>query len=67
MKRKGVSFYALRHTFRTVADRSKDQPAVDYIMGHVREDMASLYRERIDDDRLQAVVAIVREWLFGVK
>ena len=34
-------------------------------MGHVRDDMASLYRERISDDRLRAVVQHVRNWLFG--
>jgi integrase len=59
------NFYTLRHTFRTVADESKDQPAADYIMGHARDDMASTYRERINDDRLKAVVDHVRQWLFG--
>jgi integrase len=64
LRRKGLGFYALRHTFRTIADKSKDQPAIDHIMGHARDDMASHYRERIDDDRLQAVVGVVREWLW---
>jgi hypothetical protein len=27
--------------------------------------MASVYRERIDDDRLRAVVEHVRHWLLG--
>ena len=64
LKRRGLGFYALRHTFRTVADRTKDKPAIDHIMGHARDDMASLYRERIEDDRLKAVVNVVRMWLW---
>jgi integrase len=63
----GRGFYALRHTFRTIADQSKDQPAIDHIMGHARGDMASVYREGIDDDRLQTVVATVYEWLWPTK
>ncbi len=59
------NFYALRHTFRTIADRAKDQPAADYIMGHARDDMASIYREGIEDDRLRAVSDHVRAWLFA--
>jgi hypothetical protein len=59
------NFYTLRHTFRTVADESKDQPAVDYIMGHVDASMAGHYRERIDDSRLKAVTDHVRAWLFA--
>jgi integrase len=63
--RKGLGFYTLRHTHRTVADEARDQPAADFIMGHARDDMASVYRERIADDRLRAVVEHVRAWLFG--
>lgn len=59
------NFYALRHTFETVGGDSRDQVAVDFIMGHVGNDMASVYRERISDDRLQDVVAHVHKWLFG--
>jgi integrase len=62
--RKGLGFYTLRHTFRTVADESKDQPAVDYIMGHEVPHMSSVYRERISDARLIAVADHVHEWLF---
>jgi integrase len=61
------NFYALRHTHETVGGEAKDQVAVDAIMGHVREDMASVYRERISDARLRAVVEHVRAWLFGEK
>jgi integrase len=62
--RKGLAFYGLRHSFRTVADETRDQPACDHIMGHVREDMASHYREAISDWRLRAVVDHVHSWLF---
>jgi integrase len=64
MKRPGLGFYALRHTFRTVADGAKDQPAADHLMGHIREDMASVYREKIADDRLEAVTKTARAWLW---
>ena len=64
LKRPGLNFYALRHTFETIAGESRDQVAVDHIMGHARDDMASNYRERISDDRLKAVAELVRTWLF---
>jgi integrase len=63
--RKGLGFYTFRHVFRTIADESKDQPAVDFLMGHARDDMASAYRERISDERLKAVTDHVHAWLYG--
>jgi integrase len=59
------NFYALRHTFRTMADGAKDQPAADFIMGHEVQHMSSVYREGIDDARLKAVSDYVRAWLYG--
>jgi integrase len=58
------NFYTLRHTFRTVADEAKDQPAADYIMGHEVPHMSSVYRETISDERLKAVAEHVRYWLY---
>jgi integrase len=58
------NFYTLRHTFRTVADESKDQPAVDFIMGHEVPHMSAVYRETISDERLKAVTDKVHDWLF---
>lgn len=61
------TFYDLRRTFETVGSASRDQVAVDAIMGHAPNsgDMAAIYRQRVDDDRLQTVVNHVRRWLFG--
>ena len=64
LHRPGLGFYALRHGFETIAGGSCDQVAVNFIMGHVDSSMASEYRERIDDERLQAVVDHVRDWLY---
>jgi integrase len=63
--RKGLGFYTLRHTFRTVADEAKDQPAADYIMGHEVPHMSAVYRETISDARLKVVADHVRAWLFA--
>jgi integrase len=61
------NFYTLRHTFRTIADECRDQPAVDHIMGHESPHMSSVYRETISDERLRAVVDYVHRWLFPVE
>lgn len=63
--RTGLGFYTLRHTFRTIADEAKDQPAADYIMGHESAHMSSAYRETISDERLKEVSDHVRKWVFG--
>ncbi len=56
------TFYALRHTFETIAGGSRDQVAVDYVMGHVPSGMSATYREEIAEDRIRAVCEFVREW-----
>jgi len=58
-------FYSLRRTFETVAGASKDQVAVDNVMGHVDESMAAVYRQGIDDQRLIDVGQHVHKWLYG--
>lgn len=62
---RGRAFYALRHTFATVASEGpNDSRSINWIMGHVDRSMAEHYRERPpSDDRLSAVAAYVRTWM----
>lgn len=62
--RRGLNFYTLRHCFETIGGESRDQIAVDSIMGHVDSSMGGQYRERISDERLRAVTEHVRKWLW---
>ncbi len=64
LKREKVSFYALRHTFETIGGGTKDQIAVNAIMGHADASMSAAYRETIDDGRLRAVTDHVHAWLW---
>ncbi len=59
-----LGFYALRHTFRTVADAVKDPNAIRLVMGHTDERIDDHYTHGIADDRLQSVADHVRRWLF---
>jgi integrase len=62
-KIKGRGFYSLRHQFRTIADGQRDQVAIAHIMGHTDSTMGGVYREHIDDARLQAVTDFVFKWI----
>ncbi|HEY4313208.1 MAG TPA: tyrosine-type recombinase/integrase [Pirellulales bacterium] len=64
LHRPGLAFYALRHMFETIGGESKDQVAVNAIMGHVDTSMAEQYRESISDERLLSVTNLVRSWLY---
>ncbi|MBL9165817.1 MAG: tyrosine-type recombinase/integrase [Planctomycetaceae bacterium] len=64
LHRPGIGFYALRHTFETIAGECKDQVAVNAIMGHADASMAAHYRERIGNERLIEASDSVRRWLF---
>lgn len=66
LARPGLSFYCLCRTFQTIAEGSLDLVAVSHITGRAPPagDMASIYRQRVSDDRLRAVVDHVHGWLF---
>jgi integrase len=57
-------FYAIRHSFQTVAEDSRDMPAIKLVMGHADSSMSGIYRERVSDERLEAVAGVVRAWLW---
>jgi integrase len=59
------NFYALRHTFLTVADELRDKPSLDLVMGHAATGIDAHYRERISDARLEAIAEHVKKWLFA--
>lgn len=67
VRRRGVNFYALRHTFRTLADDIRDPVAVRGLMGHAppADDMGHVYQEDLPDWRLQQVTNYVRARLLG--
>jgi integrase len=68
LRRDGVGFYSLRHVFETHAGETRDQPAVDRIMGHTDDGMAGHYREwhkdAAEDARLRVVTDHVRQWFY---
>ncbi|MES2788791.1 MAG: hypothetical protein V4719_04150 [Planctomycetota bacterium] len=69
LHRPGLGFYAARHVFETIGGESRDQVAVDAIMGHAADsgDMSAAYRERISDERLKAVTDTIHHWLYPPK
>jgi integrase len=64
--RAGLGFYGIRHGFQTVGDEAGDPVAVHFLMGHAEDagDMSAHYRERISDERLNAITDHIRTWLF---
>jgi integrase len=62
--RDGLGFYGLRRGFQTIGEEA-GETATKLIMGHMDDDMAAQYRQRIANDRLKAVCSHVRAWLYA--
>jgi integrase len=62
-----TSFYSLRRTVETIGATAGEQIALDFIMGHLRDDMASVYRQKQFREPLLKVTNHVRDWLTGQK
>jgi integrase len=57
----GVTFYRLRHTFKTLGKKAKDREALDLMMGHKDTSTGKIYdHEEIGWRRIKRVATIVR-------
>ena len=61
----GRSLYDGRRTFRTIASEVCDLEATDLVMGHEGRGAGHTYLQGVSDERIRAVCAHVRSWLFG--
>jgi integrase len=63
---KQKTFYALRHSFKSVGENATgNNIAVDYLMGHSDSSVSGIYRQYILDERLIEVTEAVHKWLFA--
>lgn len=60
----GCGFSWLRHTFYTIATRTRDTVSRDLIMGHSSGGMSEHYNEQHDLEPVRVVTDYVRDWLF---
>ena len=59
-------FYSLRRTFETIATTADvPQAVIDSIMGHSKNDMASIYRQKVFDEQLKKCADHVHGWFLG--
>ena len=61
----GVTFYRLRHTFKTLGKQANDRDALDLAMGHIQPGIGKVYdHEEIGLDRLRRVSVAVKRRLW---
>lgn len=60
LKLSGLSFYRLRHTFKTLGKQSKDREALNLMMGHRDNSVSGIYdHEEIAWSRIKRVARVV--------
>jgi len=65
-KVRNLGHYSLRRTFETIGGTAEvNQAVIDSIMGHSRQDMASVYRQKVFDEMLRKCTDHVRAWYLG--
>jgi integrase len=61
LKLKGISFYRLRHTFKTLGKKAKDRDALNLCMGHANNTVEAGYdHEDISHKRTKRVALVVK-------
>jgi integrase len=62
---RGISFYRLRHTFRSLATKARDRESADLMMGHRDSTTSKIYcHGDIEWDRIRRVARIVHRQLW---
>jgi integrase len=65
LKLRGVTFYRLRHTFKTHAHKARDREAVDLMMGHKDTSVGKIYdHNQIAWSRIRRASRVVRRRLW---
>ena len=65
LKIEGLSFYRLRHSFKTLGKRAKDREALDLMMGHKDASVSKVYdHEEIEWLRIHRVVTVIHRRLW---
>lgn len=65
LKLEGISFYRLRHTFKTLGKKARDREALDFMMGHKDGSTGKIYdHEEIGWSRIRRVAKVVRRKLW---
>jgi integrase len=64
----GVTFYRLRHTFKTLGKKAKDRDALNLAMGHIERTIGAIYdHEEISFSRIRRVARKVYRRLWPVE